>query len=142
MFDDKLEMVATKKAILSIELFDSHNQTLLTSSSQCSDHLQLDEVDMNPDDGLPLVEGGKRDADVRRQVLVVQIGLVEKLVDQILDQILAKTSFTRAWELLGSNFGKEVVYEVATEGAGGILYLTLDNKLNELYEAIAFRHIT
>ncbi|RXI06525.1 hypothetical protein DVH24_025661 [Malus domestica] len=41
MFDEKLEMMATKKAILSIELYDlqNHNHhTPLTPSFQCSDH--------------------------------------------------------------------------------------------------------
>ncbi|KAG8658874.1 hypothetical protein MANES_03G200000v8 [Manihot esculenta] len=42
-----------------------------------------------------------------------------------------------AGELLRSNFGKHVLYEVATGGAGGILHPVLDDKLNALHEAIA-----
>ncbi|KAM0968815.1 hypothetical protein ACFX13_017414 [Malus domestica] len=37
-FDEKLEMVATKKDILSTDLYDSHNHTPLTPSFHCSDH--------------------------------------------------------------------------------------------------------
>ncbi|XP_021828730.1 CRC domain-containing protein TSO1-like isoform X2 [Prunus avium] len=37
-FDEKLEMVATKKDILSAELYNSHNLTPLAPSFQCSDH--------------------------------------------------------------------------------------------------------
>ncbi|XP_034200791.1 CRC domain-containing protein TSO1-like isoform X3 [Prunus dulcis] len=37
-FDEKLEMVATKRDILSTELYDSHNLTPLAPSFQCSDH--------------------------------------------------------------------------------------------------------
>lgn len=36
-FDEKLEMVATKKDILSTELYDSHNLTPLAPSFQCSE---------------------------------------------------------------------------------------------------------
>ncbi|XP_068332792.1 pumilio homolog 24-like [Pyrus communis] len=98
------------------------------SGEEANSDLELDEADMNPDDGLHSVEGGKKDPAVRRQELLVQSGLAEKLVD---------VCITSAGELLRSNFGKEVIYEVATGGAGGILHPTLDDKLNELYEAIA-----
>ncbi|GAU48158.1 hypothetical protein TSUD_198160, partial [Trifolium subterraneum] len=40
-------------------------------------------------------------------------------------------------ELIRSNFGKEVVYEVATGGSGDILHPTLDEKINSLHKAIA-----
>ncbi|KAM1022740.1 hypothetical protein ACFX2I_043634 [Malus domestica] len=45
-FDEKLEMVATKKDALSTELYDSHNHTPLTPSFQCSDH--ADNVPKSP----------------------------------------------------------------------------------------------
>lgn len=73
-------------------------------------------------------EGGKKDPFLRRQELLVNSGLAESLVD---------TCIESAGELLRSNFGKEVIYEVATGGAGGILRPTLDAKLESLYEAIA-----
>ncbi|CAN6551311.1 unnamed protein product [Malus baccata var. baccata] len=98
------------------------------SGEEANSDLELDEANMNPDDGLHSVEGGKKDPAVRRQELLVQSGLAEKLVD---------VCITSAGELLRSNFGKEVIYEVATGGAGGILHPTLDDKLNELYEAMA-----
>lgn len=80
------------------------------------------------DESTHLVDGGKKDPSVRRQELLVKSGLAERLVD---------VCITSAGELLRSNFGKEVIYEVATGGADGILHPALDDKLNELYEAIA-----
>ncbi|XP_004296879.1 PREDICTED: pumilio homolog 24 [Fragaria vesca subsp. vesca] len=82
----------------------------------------------DPDENTKLVDGGKKDPSVRRQELLVKSGLAERLVD---------VCITSAGELLRSNFGKEVIYEVATGGADGILHPTLDDKLDELYEAIA-----
>ncbi|KAK9288302.1 hypothetical protein L1049_016753 [Liquidambar formosana] len=79
-------------------------------------------------EGLHLVEGGKKDPYLRRQELLVNSGLAESLID---------TCIESAGELLRSNFGKEVIYEVATGGAGGILHPTLDDKLDALHEAIA-----
>ncbi|XP_058212550.1 pumilio homolog 24 [Rhododendron vialii] len=73
-------------------------------------------------------EGGKKDPFLRRQELLVNSGLAESLID---------TCIESAGELLRSNFGKEVIYEVATGGAGGILRPVLDAKLEALYEAIA-----
>ncbi|KAB2625181.1 pumilio 24-like [Pyrus ussuriensis x Pyrus communis] len=98
------------------------------SGEEGSSDLELDEADTNAEDGLHSVEGGKKDPAIRRQELLVQSGLAEKLVD---------VCITSAGELLRSNFGKEVIYEVATGGAGGILHPTLDDKLSELYETIA-----
>ncbi|KAM5568884.1 pumilio [Rosa sericea] len=82
----------------------------------------------DPDESTQLVDGGKKDPSIRRQELLVKSGLAERLVD---------VCIASAGELLRSNFGKEVMYEVATGGADGILHPTLDDKLNELYEAIA-----
>ncbi|KAG2721386.1 hypothetical protein I3760_02G079700 [Carya illinoinensis] len=79
-------------------------------------------------DDLHLVEGGKKDPFLRRQELLVNSGLAEGLIDLCIES---------AGELLRSNFGKEVLYEVATGGSGGILRPTLDDKLNALHEAIA-----
>ncbi|GLT46729.1 hypothetical protein SLA2020_204660 [Shorea laevis] len=58
----------------------------------------------------------------------VNSGLAENLVDICVES-------TR--ELLQSNFGKEIIYEVATGGSSGILYQTLNDKLKNLHEAIA-----
>ncbi|KAL2921227.1 Pumilio-like protein 24 [Bienertia sinuspersici] len=75
-----------------------------------------------------LVEGGKKDPFVRRQELLVKSGLAESLVDVCIEN---------AEELLKSNFGREVVYEVATGGVDRILRPTLDKKLTSLYEKVA-----
>ncbi|KAA8548976.1 hypothetical protein F0562_000660 [Nyssa sinensis] len=83
---------------------------------------------MGSGESVHLMEGGKKDPFLRRQELLVDSGLAESLVD------ICKDS---AAELLKSNFGKDVIYEVATGGAGGILHATLDVKLDSLHEAIA-----
>lgn len=81
-----------------------------------------------PGEDMDLVEGGKKDSFVRRQELLIKSGLAEKLVD---------TCIETAEELLKSNFGKEVLYEVATGGMDGILRPSLDEKLTTLYEKVA-----
>ncbi|CAL5393380.1 unnamed protein product [Camellia sinensis] len=75
-----------------------------------------------------LIDGGKKDHLVRRQELLVNSGLAESLIDACIES---------AGELLSSNFGKEIIYEVATGGAGGILLSTLDTNLDALHRAIA-----
>ncbi|VVA24672.1 PREDICTED: pumilio [Prunus dulcis] len=99
------------------------------SGEEASSDLEVtvDEANTNDDD-IHLVEGGKKDPSIRRQELLVKSGLAERLVDVCTEN---------AGELLRSNFGKEVIYEVATGGDGGILHPVLDEKLNALYEAIA-----
>ncbi|KAJ9181869.1 hypothetical protein P3X46_005916 [Hevea brasiliensis] len=75
-----------------------------------------------------LIEGGKKDPSLRRRELLVDNCLAENLIDVCIEN---------AAEILRSNFGKEVLYEVATGGADGILHPVLDEKLNSLHEAIA-----
>ncbi|KAG7026331.1 Pumilio-like 24 [Cucurbita argyrosperma subsp. argyrosperma] len=79
-------------------------------------------------EGSEAVEGGKKDPLIRRHELLVDSGLAEKLVDVCVNN---------AGEILRSNFGREVMYEVATGGADGILQSKLGEKLSGLYEAIA-----
>ncbi|KAH7573516.1 hypothetical protein ACOSP7_007248 [Xanthoceras sorbifolium] len=82
----------------------------------------------NPDEDLHLVGGGKKDHYLRRQELLVNSGLAESLIDVCTEN---------AGEILRSNFGKEVIYEVARGGSDDILHPTLDDKLNTVHEAIA-----
>lgn len=77
---------------------------------------------------IDLVEGGKKDPFARRQELLIKSGLAEILID---------TCIEMAEELLMSNFGKEVLYEVATGGVDGILRPSLEEKLVTLYEKVA-----
>ncbi|XVE65574.1 hypothetical protein DITRI_Ditri08aG0010700 [Diplodiscus trichospermus] len=81
-----------------------------------------------PAENLHLAEGGKKDPSLRRRELLVSSGLAENLVDVCIEN---------AGELLMSNFGKEVLFEVAVGGSDGILHPSWDEKLNNLYEAIA-----
>ncbi|KAF8094183.1 hypothetical protein N665_0368s0020 [Sinapis alba] len=74
------------------------------------------------------VAGSKKDPLLRRQELLVKSGLAERLIDVCVEN---------AEEFLKSNFGKEVIYEVAVGGCDGILLPTLSEKLSELYEAIS-----
>ncbi|KAL0368193.1 UNVERIFIED_CONTAM: Pumilio24 [Sesamum calycinum] len=77
---------------------------------------------------IQLNEGGKKDSFKRRHELLVSSGLAEKLIDACGEM---------AEGLLRSKYGKEVIYEVATGGADGILRPALDEKLGKFYEAIA-----
>ncbi|MBA0857396.1 hypothetical protein Goshw_012006 [Gossypium schwendimanii] len=81
-----------------------------------------------PEEILNSAEGGKKDPSLRRRELLVNSGLAENLIDVCIEN---------AEELLTSNFGKEVIFEVAKGGSDGILHPTLDEKLNNLHEAIA-----
>ncbi|KAI3978805.1 hypothetical protein MKX01_015980, partial [Papaver californicum] len=90
----------------------------------------LDDPDNNKslEEDEQLVDGGKKDPSVRRIELLVNSGLAESLIDICIDN---------AGELLRSNFGKEVIYEVATGGADQVLLPTLTDKLETLHKAIA-----
>ncbi|GMP56978.1 hypothetical protein CsSME_00021254 [Camellia sinensis var. sinensis] len=55
-----------------------------------------------PGESTDLIDGGKKDHLVRRQELLVNSGLAECLIDACVES---------AGELLGSNFGKEIIYE-------------------------------
>ncbi|KAJ7955158.1 pumilio-like 24 [Quillaja saponaria] len=98
-----------------------HEKETKVMVAEASENTNL-ENNINP------VEGGKKDPFVRRQELLVESGLAERLIDVCIES---------AGELLRSNFGREVIYEVATGGSDGILHPTLDDKLNALHEAIA-----
>ncbi|ESQ48257.1 hypothetical protein EUTSA_v10020259mg [Eutrema salsugineum] len=74
------------------------------------------------------VAASKKDPLLRRQELLVNSGLAERLIDVCMEN---------AEEFLKSNVGKEVMYEVAMGGADGILCPSMSEKLRELYEAIA-----
>ncbi|XP_024030000.1 pumilio homolog 24 isoform X1 [Morus notabilis] len=82
----------------------------------------------DPGETVPVVEGGKKDPSIRRQELLVKSGLAERLVGVCVEN---------AGKLLRSNFGKEVIYKVATGGADGILNSTMEDKLDTLHKAIA-----
>ncbi|KAM7259693.1 hypothetical protein ACFE04_015434 [Oxalis oulophora] len=87
----------------------------------------LEEVPEDADENL--TDGGKKDPSVRRQELLVDSGLAESLVDFCIES---------ADKLLRSNFGKDVLYEIATGGSDGVLHSNLDDdKLNALNEAVA-----
>ncbi|XVF62521.1 hypothetical protein PTKIN_Ptkin09bG0015000 [Pterospermum kingtungense] len=81
-----------------------------------------------PAENLYLAEGGKKDPSLRRRELLVDGGLAENLVDVCIEN---------ARDMLTSNFGKDVIFEVAMGGSDGILQPSLDEKLNNLHEAIA-----
>ncbi|XP_076902120.1 pumilio homolog 24-like [Bidens hawaiensis] len=91
--------------------------------------VQGDDVDMSDaEENAKSVAGGKKDPTLRRKELLVDSGLAESLVDACSES---------AEELLRSNHGKEVLFEVASGGADNILNPHLNEKLESLYEAIA-----
>ena len=81
-----------------------------------------------PKDDSYVAESGKKDPFVRRQELLIKSGLAESLLDICIENV---------GELIRSNFGREVLYEVATGGSGGVLHPTLDDKITSLHEAVA-----
>ncbi|KAL8490597.1 hypothetical protein ACS0TY_022558 [Phlomoides rotata] len=87
-----------------------------------------EDKDSDAEGNIQLNEGGKKDAFKRRQELLVNSGLAEKLIGASSESVEG---------LLRSKYGKEVIFEVATGGADGILHPTLDEKLKDLHEAIA-----
>ncbi|KAL9683819.1 hypothetical protein QQ045_021246 [Rhodiola kirilowii] len=101
-----------------------------TEEKDSKNETQEDDDNKNEDSDVKAVstEGGKKDPFLRRQELLVNSGLGESIIN---------TCIECAGELLRSNFGKEVVYELATGGSDRILHPTLDDKLKTLHEAIA-----
>ncbi|KAK9059426.1 hypothetical protein SSX86_022046 [Deinandra increscens subsp. villosa] len=90
-----------------------------------------DDVDMSDaEENVKSVAGGKKDPILRRKELLVDSGLAESLIEACCES---------AEELLRSNNGKEVLFEVASRGADNILHPHLDEKLDTLHEAIASR---
>nr|XP_043628259.1 pumilio homolog 24 [Erigeron canadensis] len=87
-----------------------------------------DEDMSDANENVKSIAGGKKDPILRRRELLVDSGLAESLIDACSESVE---------ELLRSNFGKEVLFEVASGGADGILHPHLDEKLKSLHEAIA-----
>ncbi|KAM0948498.1 putative armadillo-like helical, CPL domain, pumilio domain-containing protein [Dioscorea sansibarensis] len=71
--------------------------------------------------------GSKKDSLVRRRELLVDSGFAEAIIESCIENVA---------ELLRSNFGREVLYEVAVGGADGILN-SLTDRIGALHEAIA-----
>ncbi|KAJ4819206.1 Pumilio [Rhynchospora pubera] len=88
---------------------------------------ELAETDVSTGEGQKASVEGKKDPSLRRSELLLDSGLGEGLIEICTENVGA---------LLRSNFGREVIYEVAIGGADKILQ-PLSNKLHTLYEAIA-----
>ncbi|XP_042388170.1 pumilio homolog 24-like [Zingiber officinale] len=86
-------------------------------------------IDNNEKEGriVQSATGSKKDSFRRRRELLVESGLAEGLFGICIDNI---------GELLCSNFGKDVVYELAVGGSDGILQSFTD-RITALHEAIA-----
>ncbi|XP_045786833.1 pumilio homolog 24 isoform X1 [Trifolium pratense] len=133
------ELASMNSSIPCLSLKDQSEASSQTETSKVSigdndskEDIKVKVPEVNEDktsvDDTDLAEGGKKDPFVRRQELLINSGLAEGLLDVCIENV---------GELIRSNFGKEVVYEVATGGFGGILHPTLDDKINSLHKAIA-----
>lgn len=133
------ELASMNSSIPSLSLKDQSEASSQTETSKVSigndDSMEDSEVkvpEVNEDktsvDDTDLAESGKKDPLVRRQELLINSGFAESLLDICIENV---------GELIRSNFGKEVIYEVATGGSEGILHPTLDDKINSLHKAIA-----
>ncbi|XP_068639913.1 pumilio homolog 24 [Aristolochia californica] len=98
----------------------------LTEPSEIDESSHYDEVDAS-EEGTKS-GGSKKDPSVRRFELLINSGLAETLITTCIENV---------GELLRSNFGREVIYELATGGSGGIIQQSLTDKLDALHEAIA-----
>ncbi|XP_020227663.1 pumilio homolog 24 isoform X2 [Cajanus cajan] len=111
-------------------LTETSNVSLGDKESKEDIEVAVDEVnkDKTSIDDSDLAESGKKDPFVRRQELLIKSGLADSLLDVCIESV---------GELIRSNFGKEVLYEVATGGSDGIMHPTLDDKINSLHNAVA-----
>ncbi|MED6106511.1 hypothetical protein PIB30_005139 [Stylosanthes scabra] len=133
------ELTSLNSSILSLSLKDQSETSSQTEALEVSPNdekskedteMAVDEPskDDTPKDDSYVAEGGKKDPFVRRQELLIKSGLAESLLDICIENV---------GELIRSNFGREVLYEVATGGSDGILHPTLDDKITSLHEAVA-----
>ncbi|BAT77096.1 hypothetical protein LR48_Vigan01g302900 [Vigna angularis] len=131
------DLATLSLSIPSLSLKDQSEAGSLTETTKVSlgeneseEDMAVDEVnkDKISVDDSDLAESGKKDPLVRRQELLIKSGLADSLLDVCIESV---------GELLRSNFGKEILYEVATGGSDGIMRPTLDDKINSLHNAVA-----
>ncbi|QCD80016.1 hypothetical protein DEO72_LG2g334 [Vigna unguiculata] len=131
------DLATLSLSIPSLSLKDQSEAGSLTETTKVSlgdkeseedmavDEVNIDKISVDDSD---LAESGKKDPIVRRQELLIKSGLADSLLDVCIESV---------GELLRSNFGKEILYEVATGGSEGIMRPTLDDKINSLHDAVA-----
>ncbi|KAG4942229.1 hypothetical protein JHK85_046875 [Glycine max] len=133
------DLASLNLSIPSLSLKDQSEASSLTETSKVSlgdkeskDDIELALNEVNKDktsvDDSDLAESGKKDPFVRRQELLIKSGLADSLLDICIESV---------GELIQSNFGKEVLYEVATGGSEGIMHPALGDKINSLHNAVA-----
>ncbi|KAL9325577.1 hypothetical protein ACSQ67_006222 [Phaseolus vulgaris] len=131
------DLATLSLSIPSLSPKDQSGESSLTETIKVSlgdeeskEDMAVDEVnkDKTSVDDSDLAESGKKDPLVRRQELLIKSGLADSLLDVCIESVE---------ELLRSNFGKEILYEVATGGSDGIMLPTLDDKINSLHNAVA-----
>ncbi|CAJ1940948.1 unnamed protein product [Sphenostylis stenocarpa] len=133
------DLATLSLSIPSLSLKDQSEASCLTETKHVSlgdkeskevmqvavDEVNKDKTSMDDSD---LAESGKKDPLVRRQELLIKSGLADSLLDVCIESV---------GELIRSNFGKEILYEVATGGSDGIMHPTMDEKINSLHNAVA-----
>ncbi|RDX94671.1 Pumilio-like 24 [Mucuna pruriens] len=120
------DLASLNLSIPSLSLKGQSEASSLTETSKVSlgDQESKEDIEVAVD----LADSGKKDPFVRRQELLIKSGLADSLLDTCIDSV---------GELIRSNFGREVLYEVATGGSDGIMLPTLDDKINSLHNAVA-----
>ncbi|KAK7387939.1 hypothetical protein VNO78_22738 [Psophocarpus tetragonolobus] len=133
------DLASLNLSIPSLSLKDQSEASSLTETSKVSlgDKESKEDIDVAEDevskdktfgDDSDLAESGKKDPFVRRQEILIKSGLADSLLDICIENV---------GELIRSNFGKEVLYEVATGGFDGIMHPALGDKINSLHDAVA-----
>ncbi|CAN0855634.1 Pumilio homolog 24 [Linum grandiflorum] len=128
--NSSIPSLSAKAGVESSSKVDVNDETKTSTNEESGDGENdvEDDTMAEGDETEDLVEGGKKDPSIRRRELLVESGLAENVIDVCTEKVE---------ELLRSNFGKEVLYEVATGGSEGILLPSLGEKLTTLHEAIA-----
>ncbi|KAL1223697.1 Pumilio-like protein 24 [Cardamine amara subsp. amara] len=124
--DDLASLDLSVPSLCSMDKSETSSQTKDSDGNESGEEAKDEQKDTDNEENVT-VAVSKKDPLVRRQELLVNSGLAERLIDVCTEN---------AEEFLMSNFGKEVMYEVAVGGSDGILCPSLSEKLCELYEAI------
>ncbi|PUZ36210.1 hypothetical protein GQ55_9G020200 [Panicum hallii var. hallii] len=114
----------------SVPSLSSRKDEALESATEVTSENKVDAVtDKEPDglEGMQIVSESKKDPSQRRHELLIKSELAEALVQSCMENV---------GELLRTNFGKEVLYEVAVGGKDNVLEGITD-KIHKLHDAIA-----
>eukprot|EP01018_Ginkgo_biloba_P028107 Gb_02879 [translate_table: standard] len=112
---------------------DPSERPKVSSEIDLSDHInddndQKDRMEGDPKESQELGIKSKKDSSLRRSELLVSSGFAQKLTEMCIQNV---------GELLRSQYGKDVIFEVASGGAEGIMWQAAADRVTSLHRAIA-----